>query len=426
MPINRRQFIKRSAGAITVSVMVPRFLSGSVFGQMVSSPGPSKKALVIIELAGGNDGLNTVIPYTDARYFALRPTIGFRDTDLKDTQGRTTILNNQLGLHPSMGKLKEMYDAGRVAVVVGVGYPNPSGSHFESADIWHSGRRDDNRSDGWLGRYAERSLVGVSGLTAVAIEDKLPKTFASRNIVVPNIPNFEDFGIRTDSWYPDNRDNKINTLLALNGRSFPSGSFVAEQARIGFDAVNGALQFKSALGNYHSTVQYPDNNPLAEGLQKLAQILVTIPESTLLYVQMGGFDTHSDQTAGGNKLAGQHATLLRYFSEGIDAFYRDLVEHNLADNVVIMQWSEFGRRTEENKSIGTDHGAASCLFVVGNPVHGGIYGQQPSMAVTDLDDAGNMKFNVDFRSVYATVIDKWLAGDSKTIMGNTFDDLGFL
>src|SRR5262245_11289582 len=124
MPINRRQFIKRSAGAITVSVMVPRFLSGSAFGQTVSSPGPSRKTLVVIELAGGNDGLNTVIPYTDSRYFALRPTIGFRDTELKDAQGRTTILNNQLGLHPSMGKLKDMYDAGRVAVVVGVGYPN--------------------------------------------------------------------------------------------------------------------------------------------------------------------------------------------------------------------------------------------------------------------------------------------------------------
>ena len=426
MPINRRQFIKRSAGAVSVSLMAPRWL-GNAFGQSLSDSAPSRKVLVVIELAGGNDGLNTVIPYSDSRYAALRPTIGFRDADLHDSQGKSTIIDDKIGLHPSMGKLKQMYDAGRVAIVLGVGYPDPSGSHFESADIWHAGKRDEDRKDGWLGRYVESSLAGARGLTAAAIEDKLPKTFFSTQVVVPNIPNFDDFGIQTDPDHPDNRDNKINTLLALNSRSFPSNSFVGEQARIGFDAVNGALQFKSALGNYTSTIQYPGDNPLADGLRKLAEIITTIPESVLLYVQMGGFDNHSDQIAGGpNKFGGQHATLLQWFSDAVDAFYRDMVEHDLADDVVLLQWSEFGRRPNENKSVGTDHGTASCIFAIGNPVHGGIYGSQPSLAPLDLDDAENMKFAVDFRSIYSTVLDRWLGGDSNRVLGKQFDNLGFI
>lgn len=424
MPINRRQFIKRSAGAVTVSLLVPKSFIGAARSQATTPM--SRRILVVIELAGGNDGLNTVIPYTDAQYHQFRPMLGFRDTELKDAPGNSTILNDRLGLHPSMGKLKQMYDAGRVAIVLGAGYPNPSGSHFESADIWHAGKRDDVRIDGWLGRYVE-TVSGAGGLSAVAIEDKLPKTFASRKVVVPNIPNFDDFGLQTDSWHPDNRENKIRTLLALNSRNFPAGSFLAEQARIGFDAVNGALQFKEAVDKYTSTIKYPDNNPLAEGLRMLAKIITTIPESSLLYVQMGGFDNHSEQIPrDGNKRAGQHATLLQYFSEGVESFYRDMAEHGLADEVLMMQWSEFGRRPEENKSVGTDHGAASCLFVIGNGVTPGIYGKQPSLADADLDDAGNLKFDVDFRSVYSTIIDRWLGGDSKTVLGGNFENIGFL
>lgn len=426
MPTNRRQFIKRSLGAVTVSMLLPRTLFASP-RDVSLSPNPSRRVLVIIELSGGNDGLNTVIPYTDSRYASLRPILSLKESELRDPQGRSTIISDQLGLHPSMGKLKELYDAGRVGVVLGVGYPNPNGSHFLSADIWHTANVDEGRGEGWLGRYADLALAGRPGITAIAVEDRLPKTLSSTQVVIPSVPNFEDYGLQTDPDYPGNRDNKLNTILALNTRSFPAGSFAHAESRIGFDAVNGSIQFRAALEGYTSTIEYPENNSLANGLRMLAQIIITIPESSVLYVEMGGFDNHSSQIEGAtSRLEGDHASLLGDFADGVKAFYDDLAEHGLADNVLMLQWSEFGRRPNENDSLGTDHGTSSSIFVIGNPVQGGIYGRQPSLAVTDLDEADNMKFNVDFRSVYATVLDRWLNADSETLLGGQFENIGFL
>lgn len=431
MPTNRRQFIKQTFGAVSVGMIAPSLFINTARAntsaqQEAFAVDANRRVLVIIEFSGGNDGLNTVIPYADSRYASLRPVMAFKDSELKDAAGRSMILSNQLGLHPAMSKIKGLYDEGKVAIVSGVGYPNANGSHFESADIWHSAKLTDSRSDGWLGRYADIALLGKPGLSAIAIEDRLPKTLVSANVVMSNIPNFDEYGLRTDEQYSENRTNLVNTFLALHQRNFPAGSFLNEEMRIGFDAVNSALEFRSALDHYSSSVKYPENNSLAEGLQMLAQIITTMPESTLLYVQMGGFDTHSDQVNGGNKAAGQHADLLGDFSEAVKAFSDDMSEHGLADNVLLMQWSEFGRRPNENKSLGTDHGTASNLFVIGNAVRGGLYGSQPSLAVTDLDDAGNLKFNVDFRAVYATILDKWLRSESRAVLGGQFENVGFL
>ena len=425
MPTNRRQFIKQSLTAVSAGLVMPRIFFSTARAASPQSEA-ERRVLVIIELSGGNDGLNTVIPYTDARYYSLRPMLGIKDSELKDAQGNSTILSNAFGLHPSMGKLKQMYDANKVAIVLGAGYPDPSGSHFESADIWHAGKREEVRVDGWLGRYADQTLLGRPGLTAIAVDDRLPKTLLSTKVVVPSVPNFEDYGVQTDGDYPDNRANQLNTLLRLHQRSFTDGSLVGTEARIGFDAINGAIEFREALGGYTSTVDYPEDNGLADGLRMLAQVITTIPDVRLLYMQMGGFDTHSDQAEGNDKLAGQHATLLQNFSDAVEAFYRDLVEHNLADKVIILQWSEFGRRPGENDSLGTDHGTASPLFVIGDAVHGGLYGEQPSLQATDLDDADNMRFTVDYRSVYATILNKWLAGDARQVLGRDFEDVGFL
>jgi uncharacterized protein (DUF1501 family) len=176
---------------------------------------------------------------------------------------------------------------------------------------------------------------------------------------------------------------------------------------------------------------YPTNNPLATGLQMVAQLMTTVPEASLLYVQMGGFDNHSDQIGDrqgdrSNKRIGDHATLLKWFSEAVKLFHDDLTEHGLADDVLMMQWSEFGRRPGENASFGTDHGTAAPLLVMGNPVRGGLYGEQPSLAATELDPAGNVKFKVDFREAYATILDRWLGADSKAILGAQYPDVGFL
>ena len=425
MRTNRRRFIQQSLTAVGAGMLAPRIFFSTASAQ---SPGTSanRHVLVIVEFSGGNDGLNMVIPYTDSNYFSLRPTLGIKDTQLKDAQGNSTIISNQFGLHPSMGKLKQLYDGGKVAVVVGVGYPNPSESHFESADIWHAGETSDVRIDGWLGRYADHSLINKPGLTAIAVDDRLPKTLLSTQVVVPSVPDFQQYGAQTDDNFPDNRTNKLNALLALHNRSFAPGSFIGREAQIGYDAVNGSIQFQTALQGYTSTIQYPDNNGLADGLKMLAQVIATIPEVSLLYLQMGGFDTHSDQINANGNLAGQHAGLLQDFSDAVDAFHQDLVQHQLADKVIMLQWSEFGRRPGENASHGTDHGTASSIFVIGDAVHGGLYGQQPSLAASDLDDAGNPKFAVDFRSVYATILNKWLAGDAVQVLGSDFGNVGFL
>jgi uncharacterized protein (DUF1501 family) len=201
-------------------------------------------------------------------------------------------------------------------------------------------------------------------------------------------------------------------------------------AATGLDAVEGAQEIRAAVATYSSTVTYPAGNPLANALRMAAQVITTIDESVLLYVQMGGFDNHSSQidvvNGQPNKLAGDHARLLKFFSESVKAFYDDMAEHGLADRVVILEWSEFGRRPNENASFGTDHGTSSQIFVIGDPVRGGLYGEQPSLAAADLDRAGNLKFNTDFRAVYGTVLDRWLGVDSNLILGSRFEDVGFL
>jgi uncharacterized protein (DUF1501 family) len=443
MAINRRQFIKRSAGAVSVSLIMPKlWMAGVANGQEIAAD-PNRKIFVVIQLGGGWDGLNTVVPFTDSRYKTLRPTIGFTEAELKDETGASTILGSQpFGLNPAMGELKSLYDAGKVGIVLGVGYPNQNLSHFFATDIWQTANTT-GAGSGWLGRYADQNLIGQSGLSAVSIGGGgLPKAFYANSIVVPSIAPaggadpFVNYTFQTDGRFAGDRNNQINTFKANSTRSFPDGSFAAALADAGFGAQEGAAQLRAAVQTYTPGATYPTaNQPSATAvnfgtaLRMVAQIVTTIPDANLLYVQLGGFDHHSQEigTAADNysdKTKGALATLLKAFSLCVKAFYDDMAAHGLADNVVMLGWSEFGRRPNENASIGTDHGTIEPLIVIGNPVHGGIYGEQPSL--TDLDNAGNMKFKIDFRSVYGTILDKWLGADSQSILGAKYDNVGFL
>jgi uncharacterized protein (DUF1501 family) len=427
MPTTRREFIKRSAGAVAVGVVMPQiWLSGA----RAQSANPNRRIFVVIQLGGGNDGLNTVIPYTDSRYASLRPNLAFKDSELKDEQGQSTILDGAFGLHPALTEIKKMYDDGNVAIVLGVGYPEANLSHFLSTDIWHTANPNGGQGDGWLGKYADQKLAGESGLSAVSIGGTLPKALFGDMVVVPSIGSFAAYNYLTDPRYPGDRPNQLSTFNAGYARVFTPGTFLAALDNTGLDAVSGAAQVQAAVAGYSSSVVYPANNPLAAGMKMLAQLVTTIPEAELLYVQMGGFDNHSSQIASPNgqpdKLAGDHSQLLRNFSEAVRAFYDDMSEHGLADNVVMMSWSEFGRRPNENASFGTDHGTAAPMFVIGNPVAGGFYGVQPSLAPTALDQAGNLQFTVDFRAVYATILERWLGADSGGILGTEYEDIGFM
>jgi uncharacterized protein (DUF1501 family) len=415
---------------VTVGMVIPRLWLSDARGEQTEFT--AKRKFVVIQLVGGNDGFNTVVPYTDSRYYSLRPTLGFKETELKTSDGSSTIISSQYGLHPAMAEIKDLYDQGRVAIVLGVGYPNPNLSHFLSMDIWHTGDINGAGSRGWLGKYADLALIGQSNLTAASIGSlELPRTFGADKFVVPNIINFSLYNFIADPAYPGDYNNQINSFNVGASRVLSDGSFIGTINKTAFESVKGAQQLQRSINSYKSTIAYPANNPLAAGLQMVAQLMTTVPEASLLYVQLGGFDNHSDQIGDkrddrSNKRVGEHAMLLKWFSEAIKLFHQDLTEHGLADDVVMMQWSEFGRRPGENASFGTDHGTAAPIFVIGNPVRGGLYGEQPSLATTELDPAGNVKFKVDFREVYATVLDKWLGADSKMVLGAQYPNVGFL
>ncbi len=433
MPISRRQFIKRSAGAVSVSMVLPKLWLADAMAQ---TNNPADRIFVVIQLAGGVDGLNMVVPYTNSRYRSLRPNLAFPDTELKDAQGNSTILSNDFGLHPSLSDIKTLYDAGRVAIVHGIGYPNPNLSHFLSMDIWHTANPVGGQGDGWLGKYADLNLLGQPGLSAASVGNSLPKSLFGDKVVVPNISpanganRFVNYDYITDGRHPGDRNNQLNTFRETNSRSLEPDTFIDALANTAMDAVNGAQQVQESVTNYTSTVTYPigtapNINNLAIALQMVAQLITTVPGARLFYVSLGGFDHHS-QEIGATRNVGQLATLLRYFSEAVKAFYDDMAVHGLADKVLMMQWSEFGRRPNENASSGSDHGTAAPMMVIGNPVRGGLYGTHPSLEALDLDRAGNMKFTMDFRAVYATILNKWLGADSQTILGAPYEDVGFL
>lgn len=415
--INRRNFLKQGFGFVTAGVVLPHLgLSG--FAQTPSFAPSDRRILVVIEFAGGNDGLNTVIPYTDPAYLKARPTIGLTDKD-----GILSI-SDRYALHPELAELKPFYDAGNLAIVQSVGYPEATLSHFRSRDIWHTADPVKISGEGWLGKAAEQLYGSNVGLKALSVGNGLPKTLQSPVAVVPAIVKFPRYDYQTDSRYTADGKNQEKTFTNIYGQTRTKGTLGQSIAMIGLDALEGADTLQAGIAQYQSNVEYPANNPLSEGLKMLAQIITTIPESQILYVTLGGFDNHSQQIAAADqKLSGDHASLLKYFSEGVDAFYKDLAGHGLAEQVVVMQWSEFGRRPNENGSLGTDHGTASSLFVIGNPVKGGIYGNHPNL--TSLDRAGNVTFDIDFRSVYGTILDGWLKVSSSQVLGATFENIGF-
>ncbi|MFL6276675.1 MAG: DUF1501 domain-containing protein [Blastocatellia bacterium] len=432
MPISRRQFIKRSAAAVTVGVVVPQWLAGTARGQHAELTG--NRRFVIIQLAGGNDGLNTVVPYTDARYSALRPMLAWKEAELKTAAGASTIISDRFGLHPALSEIKSLYDANRVAIVTGVGYPEATLSHFLSMDIWHTADLSGLASRGWLGRFADLALVGKSNLSALSIGSlDTPKTFYAAHFVTPNILNLDLYQFIADGAYPGDYNNQLNAFNLAATRSFAADTLMGAINKTAFESVSGAQLVQQAARTYQSSVVYPTDNPLAVGLKLAAQLMTTVPEAAILYVRLDGFDHHADQVAHRNgqvdKLAGagtNHFNLMRWFSQAVKLFYDDLTEHGLTDNTVIMQWSEFGRRPGENASFGTDHGSSAPLFVIGNPVRGGVYGEQPSLAATALDMAGNPGFTVDFRAVYATLLDRWLGVNPVEVLGASYENIGFL
>jgi uncharacterized protein (DUF1501 family) len=406
----RRDFLKLigSAGLVSLGALPPRFLAEAA-ESTASQASPDKRVLVLIQLAGGNDGLNTLVPFGDPEYAKARPGIGFN-------KNQVLKLNDHVGLHPSLAGMKELYDEGKLAVIQGVGYPNPDRSHFRSMDIWQSAQPlNENPRDGWLGRALEWQFDRQPALAeALSLgTDKLPLAFVSTRVNVPTLRRLEEFQLVDGQGSAANRALTRTAVKQMAGQSATGELDFLRRATT--TALTSAERLKSLSATYRTSVDYPSTG-LASRLKLIAQMLTADLPARMFVVSLDGFDTHSGQQPG-------HAALMAELSGAIRAFEQDLVEHKLSDRVLLATYSEFGRRVAENGSLGTDHGAASMLFAVTPNGKAGLHGTHPSL--TDLTD-GDLKFNLDFRSVYATMLDRWLQIPSQAILGGEFPAVGFI
>jgi uncharacterized protein (DUF1501 family) len=434
--LTRREFLQRGMILAATSATIPSFLLRTVNAfddpkdqrRTASIPGmPDDRILVVIQLGGGNDGINTVVPFGDDNYYRLRKTLAI-------TADGTLKLNDSVGLHPSMAKLKSLYDDGRVAIVQGVGYPNPNRSHFRSTDIWETAS-DANvvEKHGWLGRYFDAQCPGCGEKhpeLAVNIGRIPPAAFKSSQPIGIALENPDAL-----EWKPATNDamqaqeekkifRELNKTQNPNGGTGvspvpPSPDSVSPLDYIQRTSLNAQLasdRVKDAIRQYKSTVDYPQSG-LARRLKLVAQLIAGKMPTRVYYASLGGFDTHANQKQ-------THANLLAEFSNAIEAFHRDLKEQGNDGRVVMMTFSEFGRRAAENASNGTDHGAAAPMFIIGTPVKGGLYSKYPSLA--ELDNGGDIKMTADFRSVYATILENWLGAKSQPILRKNFEKLAFL
>lgn len=401
----RREFLGYAGMSfVSLGAFAPRLLAQ--VAEATAQAASNDHVLVVVELSGGNDGLNTVIPFENDLYYKNRRTLGIpKENVLK--------LSDHAGLHPAMEPLSELYKAGKVAVVQGVGYPEPDRSHFRSMEIWHTGSIAKlPPTTGWLGRTVDRLTpqANEQALPALAFTGSLPQAFQADRIVVPVVGELEAFA---NAENVDQKDvalrRKLSTTAA--GSSGPV-SFLRRQSATVFSTVD---KLKETAAKYKSSVEYP-GTPLGGQLKRAAQILAGDLGVRVLYASQDGYDTHSGQ-------ADAHTALLTDLSTSLAAFDRDLGGLGLADKVTVLVFSEFGRRVDENASAGTDHGAASCLFVVGSKVKGGLYGSYPSL---EKLGEGDLIFSTDFRSVYSTLLDGWLGCKSREILGAEYAPIAFL
>lgn len=361
------------------------------------------KSLVIIQLTGGNDGLNTVIPYGDDEYYRNRFALGI---------GKESVhkLNDYAGLHPSMSDLASLYQDGSVAVVQGVGYPQPNRSHFESMDLWHTAHRKSNRiPTGWLGRYlddtgTENSLGGIH----LGSEEQ-PLALAAESIHSPTIASVEQFKINA------HENEKVNQFVRQDQTMPTNNNLLAHIESSRRSALKTSDRIQEAIAANNSVIAYPQNG-LGQKLRSTAQLIDAELGVRVFYLTLDGFDTHSNQGEA-------HASLLQELSDSVGAFYKDLKARSRANQVTTFVFSEFGRRVRENASQGTDHGAAAPALLIGGGVTGGMYGTYPSL--TDLDD-GDLKYQVDYRALYAELLEGVLDVPSKPILGESYKRLGIL
>jgi uncharacterized protein (DUF1501 family) len=401
---SRREFLTQSS-LLGFGATVPTFLGRSALAVSPGDkPGAKDTVLVVVQLTGGNDGLNTVIPFKDDTYRKIRPTIGIPKDQVKK-------VTDDLGLHPAMSELAKLYtDDAAVCIVQGVGYPNPNQSHFRSMDIWHAASTAETLKDGWIGRTLKAHPAPAFHLSGN--NESSPLALAGAAIRVPSVSSLDDFKLKTAAASGADGMAQKGVITGVADTSAGNNGLLDFVSRTQMNTYASSEKLAQLGKNYQPKVPYPAT-ALANKLKLAAQLIDGGIGARIFYVSIDGFDTHAGQGAA----TGAHANLLQQVSDSISAFYRDLAGRGHKDRIAVMTFSEFGRRAHENGSKGTDHGSGAPMFLVGGAVKAGIVGEHPSL--TKLEE-GNLIHSTDFRSVYAAVLDQWLGVDAKTILGGEY------
>ncbi len=408
MRTTRRRFLQSTLGSsalLSAGLTVPAFLARSAAAAAGQSASSKDNILVVVQLSGGNDGLNTVIPFGHDGY-------GRNRIVLRIANDQVLKLNDQTGLHPQLTGFKKLYDAQRLAIVQGVGYPNPDRSHFRSMDIWHTAKPErEDKSEGWLGRCidCDRRDAGQDVPALHLGQNQLPLALVSQHTPVPSIESMEGFRLQTAGGALP-----LASLSQLAEAARPDAPPLLDFLRRStLNAYSSSAEVQEALKEERSATQYPEF-ALAQKLKLVAQLIDARLSTRFYYVSLDGFDTHANQLAA-------HSALLNELSASVSAFADDLAARGHLDRVLVLCFSEFGRRVRENASQGTDHGTAAPVFLAGGRVASGLIGAQPSL--DDLDGEGDLKFNADFRQLYATLLDGWLGCSSEAVLGRRFEPL---
>jgi len=430
----RRAFLRTSVLGGALSWTVPAFLANTFSALHAEAADSATQAvtgkdstiLVILQMAGGNDGVNTVVPFASDDYYKARPKLGL-------AAGSVLKLNDHVGLHPSLTGFKDLYDAGQLSIVQGIGYPNPNRSHFRSTEIWQTASDAEKVENyGWIGRYFDNACQGADPTIGVSVGRQSPQAFSARTPTGISLENPQSYRFIAGS--PDrpghaNADEEsfreLNqpeemagdsgaTIGSLHGPTAHHGSVVDFLERTAMDAQLSSDKILDITRRVQNKATYPGSQ-LANSLRLVAKLIGGGLPTRIFYVSQGGYDTHTNQS-------GQQQRLLKDLGDSVKAFVADLKEQGNLDRVLVMTFSEFGRRVAENASGGTDHGAAAPMFVVGAKVKAGLHGQYPSLAPAELVN-GDLKYSVDFRSVYAGVLEEWLKTESEPILGRKFEPL---
>ena len=364
--------------------------------------------LVVLQLTGGNDYMNTVVPYGNPLYYDNRPSVNVPPEQVLP-------LDDRVGFNPTLAPIKELYDRGDVAVIHGVGYANPNRSHFRSMDIWHTCEPDQIGTEGWLGKVIrDLDPKAENVLTGVNFGRGLPRAMALPGVPVASVAVLENYGLLTGIGQDDARARALDVFARMYAPALGTGPTMDYLGQTGLDALKGADILRTAPAQYQSSVEYGDS-AIGRNLRAISQVLLADLGTRVFYTQHGGYDTHAAETA-------VHTQLWTELSDAISCFFADLREHDVAERVVMLVFTEFGRRVKDNGS-GTDHGSGGLSMVIGAPVQGGQYNEYPSLREADLLE-GDLHFNYDYRGLYATLVENWLGLDAAPVVGGRYELVG--